>query len=355
MGIRKGQKHGMTRILVTGGGGFLGSAIVEKLVSRGEQVVSFSRRSYPEMAKLGVRQIMGDLRCATDVRNGCKGIDLVFHVAAKAGVWGDYRHYYETNYIGTRNVIDACRHQGVNRLIYTSSPSVIFNGKNMAGVDESVPYPARYHAPYPATKALAERAVIAATDPMLSTITLRPHLIWGPKDNHLVPRILSRARQLRIIGKGDNLVDTTYIDNAAAAHVLAADRLASHPHLSGKVYFISQGAPIALWDMVNAILKAGGSPPVRDRIPYQTAWLIGVALEGIYRLFRLKGEPRMTRFVANELASTHWFNIRAARDELGYTPHVSTAEGLRHLSDWLDARRVRPTVTPVAKSIPPVE
>lgn len=343
----------MTRILVTGGGGFLGSAIVGKLVSRGEQVCSFSRQSYPELSRLGVRQIKGDLRCAVDVRNACKEIDLVFHVAAKAGVWGDYRSYYETNYLGTRNVIDACRHQGVRRLIYTSSPSVIFNGRDMAGVDESIPYPAGYHAPYPATKALAEQAVIAATDSMLSTITLRPHLIWGPKDNHLVPRILSRARQLRIIGKGDNLVDTTYIDNAAAAHIQAADRLASHPHLSGKLYFISQGEPIGLWDMVNAILKAGGLPPVRNRIPYQLAWMTGFALEGIYRLFRLNGEPRMTRFVANELASTHWFNIRAAREELGYTPHVSTAEGLQHLSDWLGARRERPAVAHAAEAIPP--
>jgi 2-alkyl-3-oxoalkanoate reductase len=339
MGIWEGQKHGMTSILVTGGGGFLGSAIVRRLVSRGEQVCSFSRRSYLELAKLGVRQINGDLRCATDVRNACKGIDLVFHVAAKAGVWGDYRSYYETNYIGTQNVIDACRFQGVTQLIYTSSPSVVFNGKDMAGVDESVPYPARYYAPYPATKALAERAVIAATGNTLSTITLRPHLIWGPKDNHLVPRILSRAKRLRIIGKGDNLVDTTYIDNAAAAHVQAADRLASDPHLSGKVYFISQADPIALWDMVNAILKAGGLPPVRNRIPYRIAWIIGFALEGIYRLFRLKGEPQMTRFVAQELASTHWFNIRAAREELGYAPQVSTPQGLRHLSDWLGSMR----------------
>jgi 2-alkyl-3-oxoalkanoate reductase len=343
----------MTKILVTGGGGFLGSAIVGRLTARGDEVCSFSRQTYSELSRLDVRQITGDLRSPSEVRNACKGIDLVFHVAAKAGVWGDYRAYYETNYLGTRNVIDACREQGIKRLVYTSSPSVIFNGKDMAGVDESMSYPSRYHAPYPATKALAEQAVIAATDSALSTITLRPHLIWGPKDNHLVPRILSRARQLRIIGKGDNLVDTTYIDNAAAAHILAADQLALHPHLSGRVYFISQGEPIALWDMVNAILKAGGLPPVREHIPYRTAWMIGFALEGFFRLFRLNGEPRMTRFVANELASTHWFDIRAAREELGYIPHVSTHRGLQLLADWLGATHEPSKKNPAAEAIPP--
>jgi 2-alkyl-3-oxoalkanoate reductase len=334
MGNREGQRE-MTRILVTGGGGFLGGAIIAGLISRGEKVSSFSRGTYPTLSRMGVRQIAGDLRSAVAVHNACKGIDAVFHVAAKAGVWGSYREYYEINYIGTRNVIDACREEGVKRLIYTSSPSVIFNGKDMAGVNESVSYPSRYHAPYPATKALAEKAVIAATDHAFSTVTLRPHLIWGPRDNHLVPRILSRASQLRIVGKGDNLVDTTYIDNAAAAHLLAADRLAIDPKLSGKVYFISQGDPIRLWEMVNAILKAGGLPPVRHHIPYKMAWAIGSILETFHRLFRLKGEPRMTRFVANELASTHWFDIRAAREELGYVPHVSTREGLQRLSDWL--------------------
>jgi nucleoside-diphosphate-sugar epimerase len=218
----------------------------------------------------------------------------------------------------------------------------------MAGVDESVPYPSRYHAPYPATKALAEKAVIAAANPALLTVTLRPHLIWGPGDNHLVPRILSRGAQLRIVGRGDNLVDTTYIDNAAAAHLLAADRLEMNPALSGKVYFISQGDPISLWEMVNAILKAGGQPPVRNHIPYHMAWTIGSILEAFHRLFRLKGEPRMTRFVANELASSHWFNIRAAREELGYTPQVSTGEGLQRLSNWLATMREPAMQHPVA-------
>lgn len=335
MGRRKGENKTMTHVLVTGGGGFLGGAIVEKLQARGEQVTSFSRGHYPSLDARGVVQIQGDIRNYSDVRRAVTGMDLVFHVAARAGVWGAYRDYYDVNTTGTHNVINACREQGVPRLVYTSSPSVVFNGRDMQGVDEKTPYPERYHAPYPATKALAEKAVIAASHDDLATITLRPHLIWGPGDNHLVPRILARAKQLRRIGTGKNRVDTTYIDNAADAHLLAADRLAEIPELSGKVYFISQGDPICLWDMVDAILHAGGLPPVTGRIPYKMAWLIGAALEGIYRLMGSRGEPRMTRFVANELATSHWFDISAAQQELGYTPRVSTQEGLKHLSAWL--------------------
>jgi 2-alkyl-3-oxoalkanoate reductase len=325
----------MKRVLVTGGGGFLGGAIVKDLVSRGDAVYSFSRRHYPALKALGVNQIIGDLRKPADVLTACEGMDIVFHVAAKTGVWGNYKDYYDINYIGTQNILHACGCQKVKYFIYTSSPSVIFNGKDMQGVDESVPYPSAYHSHYPATKALAERAVIAAADKSLLTICLRPHLIWGPFDNHLVPRIIARAGRLRIIGKGNNIVDTTYIDNAAEAHILAADRLAVDPALSGKVFFISQDSPVVLWDMVNAILKAGGKPPVKKRIPYALAWLIGFFLEICYKGLFLKMEPELTRFVANELATSHWFNIHAAQESFGYSPRISTEEGLKRLSDWL--------------------
>lgn len=326
----------MTRVLVTGGGGFLGKAIVRQLVPRGFEVTSFSRQSHVALAPLGVRQIMGDLRDPAALQAACRGMEIVFHVAAKAGVWGRRpRDFYHINYHGTLNVIDACQRAGVGRLIYTSSPSVVFNGKDMAGVDESCPYPERHHAPYPASKALAEQAVMAAGKTALATLSLRPHLIWGPEDNHLTPRILARARQLRIVGSGENRVDTTYVDNAADAHLLAADALAQTPSLSGSVYFISQGEPIVLWDMVNAILRAGGLPPVTRKISYPAAWCLGCLLEATHKLLRLKAEPRMTRFVANELSTSHWFDISAARSQLGYIPRVSTSEGLRRLSLWL--------------------
>jgi nucleoside-diphosphate-sugar epimerase len=326
------------KVLVTGGGGFLGGAIVRQLVDRGDAVRSFSRKFYPELAQMGVEQIQGDMADKIAVEQACKGIELVFHVAAKPGVWGDYADYYPTNVLGTQHVIDACKKQGVSRLVYTSSPSVVFDGTDMEGVDESAPYPEKFHAAYPKTKAMAEQMVIKAADKDLMTITLRPHLIWGPNDNHLVPRIIERARRLVRVGSGKNRVDTIYIDNAAQAHVLAADRLKGNPELSGKVYFISQDDPVPLWDLVDDILKAAGQPPVKRTIPRKMAWLVGALLEFVYTMFRIRGEPQMTRFLADELSTAHWFDIRAARKDLGYAPAVSINEGLRRLEHWLQNR-----------------
>jgi nucleoside-diphosphate-sugar epimerase len=215
---------------------------------------------------------------------------------------------------------------------------VVFDGTDMEGVDESVPYPEKFHAHYPKTKAMAEQLVIKAADKDLMTITLRPHLIWGPKDNHLVPRIIERAGRLVRVGSGKNLVDTIYIDNAAEAHVLAADRLKENPGLSGKVYFISQDNPVPLWDMVNDILKTAGHPPVKRAIPRKIAWLMGALFEVVFKMFRIRGEPQMTRFLADELATAHWFDIRAAKKDLGYAPTVSIKEGLSRLEQWLQNR-----------------
>lgn len=333
-----GEKPGKIKSLVTGGGGFLGGAIVKLLVERGDEVRSFSRGFYPESARMGVEQIQGDIGDKTAVNRACKGVDLVFHVAAKPGVWGDYSEYYKTNVSGTINVIAACKIHKVSRLVYTSSPSVIFDGADMEGADESVPYPEKFHAHYPKTKALAEQYVADAAKSGLRTIILRPHLIWGPRDNHLVPEIISKAGRITRIGKGKNLIDTIYIDNAARAHILAADKLEKNPEISGKKYFISQDEPVYLWDMINDILKAAGLPPVKYSIPKSAAWLIGAVLEFGYKIFGIKQEPPMTRFVAGELATSHWFNISAAKKDLGYVPEVSIKEGLKRLEAWLKNR-----------------
>lgn len=330
------------KVLVTGGGGFLGSAIVRQLVARGDRVKSFSRRFYPELATLGVEQIQGDISDKTAVEQASNGVNLVFHVAAKPGVWGDYSVYYRTNVIGTQNVIAACKEFKVSRLVYTSSPSVIFDGADMEGIDESVPYPEKFHAHYPKTKAMAEKSVIEAGDEVLKTIILRPHLIWGPQDNHLVPRIVERADRLVQVGDGKNLVDTIYIDNAADAHIQAADRLEQSINLSGKVYFISQDDPVPLWEMVDNILKAAGLAPVQRSISRKTAWTIGAVLEIFYKMFKISGEPRMTRFLADELSTAHWFDISAAKKDLGYVPKISMEEGLSRLEKWLRNRSSEP-------------
>ena len=323
--------------LVTGGGGFLGRAVVEQLLARGDRVRSFARGDYPGLATLGVEVRRGDLTDARAVATACAGCDVVFHVAAKAGIWGRYATYYEPNVLGTHNILAACRERGVARLVYTSSPSVVFDGRSMEGADESAPYPETHHSHYAATKALAEQAVLSANGATLRTLALRPHLIWGPGDNHLVPRIVSqgRAGTLRRVGDGTNRVDTTYIDDAARAHLLAANALETNPRVvGGRPFFISQGQPTPLWEIVDGILAAAGLPPLTRSVPLAVAWSVGALLEAAYGVFRLNGEPRMTRFVARELSTAHWFDITAARTELGYVPAISVAQGLDRLEAW---------------------
>jgi nucleoside-diphosphate-sugar epimerase len=184
---------------------------------------------------------------------------------------------------------------------------------------------------------LAEQAVVHAAQNGVSAIILRPHLIWGPEDNHLVPRILKRGRRLARIGKANKLVDTIYIDNAADAHILALDSLKKNPALSGRTYFVSQDDPVPMWDMINGILKAGGQPPIERYIPYRLAWCAGAVLECLFRILPIKGEPPLTRFLAEELATAHWFSLAAAKRDLGYQTHVSIQEGLQRLSVWLQS------------------
>lgn len=343
---------GTTLSLVTGGGGFLGRAIVEQLLARGDRVRSFARSDYSELTAMGVETIRGDIRDAPAVSDACAGCDVVFHVAAKSGIWGDYGEYHEPNVRGTENVLAACETHGVSRFVYTSSPSVVFDGRGMEGVDESTPYPRKYVSTYSETKAIAERAVLAANGPRLRTVALRPHLIWGPGDNHLIPRFVAQARagKLRRLGNGKNLIDTTYIDNAAHAHLLAADALRTNPRAAGRVFFLSQGEPIPVWDIINGFLAAAGVPPVTRSVPSIVGWSAGLVFEVVYKLFRFKGEPRMTRFVASVLSMPHWFDISAARRELGYEPSVSTEEGLRRLEAWFQKESERPNAFTTART-----
>jgi 2-alkyl-3-oxoalkanoate reductase len=325
------------RVLVTGGAGFLGRAMVEQLRERGDEVLSFSRQKHPELSVLGIEHFQGDLSDPLAVDLAAKSCDVVFHVAAKAGISGPYREYYETNVLGTQNIISACKKNGVRRLVYTSTPSVVFNGRDEKGIDESTPYSDRFLAWYPHTKCAAEHAVLSANGPALATVALRPHLIWGPGDHHLIPRLIARARQGKLmrVGNGKNMVDTIYVDNAAGAHLLACDRLAPGSAIAGKAYFLSQGEPVNLWDFINRILALADLPPVTRSIPAWLAYAAGGGMEFKHWLLRRHNEPNMTRFLARQLSTSHWLNISAARQDLGYVPSVSTEEGLKRLGEWL--------------------
>ncbi len=324
----------MVKALVTGAGGFLGRYVVEQLVARGDQVRCFARGDYPELKTLGAETIRGDIRDGDSVMRACESIDVVFHTAAVAGVWGPWEYFYSINTTGTENVIAACRVHRIAALVYTSSPSVTFDGTDQRGVNESAPYPSRWLCHYPHTKAVAEQQVLAADDPGgLRTCSLRPHLIWGPRDRHLIPRLLQRARsgRLRQVGDGSNLIDMVYVDNAAQAHLQAADALLAAATPAGKAYFISQGQPVNCWQWINQILALAGIPAVRKKISFQAAWRLGALLESAYRLARVRSEPPMTRFLAAQLATDHYFDITAARDDFGYRPSVSLEEGMRRL------------------------
>jgi 2-alkyl-3-oxoalkanoate reductase len=325
------------RVLVTGAGGFLGGKIARMLIARGDQVIALQRNRAPELEQLGIEVVCGDLSgpdAQTMLSMAAAGCDGVIHVAAKAGHWGRFEQYFAANVTATRNIIAACQALGISRLVYTSTPSVAHAGGDLAGVDESTPPPKRFHAHYPATKAIAERDVLAANSTTLSTCALRPHLIWGPGDNHLLPRLIARAKtgRLRFVGDARNLIDTIYVDNAAHAHLHALDRLSPDAACAGKAYFLSNDEPLAVGDIVNRLIACAGLPACNKHIPVPLAYVLGALMEFSYNALSLKGEPLLTRFVVEQLSTAHWFDIRAAKRDLGFTPEISIDQGLARLA-----------------------
>jgi len=346
-------------VLVTGGNGFLGRYIVEQLLARGDQVRSFGRSAQPGLKTQGVEVVRGDIRDKDDITEACRGIDCVFHTAALAGIGVRWDDFYETNCLGTKNVLTGCRIHAVDRLVYTSSPSVVFQGVDQSGINESTSYGidwlAKHRCHYSHSKAIAESMVLSASrsqsreQPLvtnsldnsdwINACALRPHLIWGPRDSHLIPRLIARAKKgrLRRIGEGTNKVDMTYVANAASAHLRASDALAhGQSPVAGKAYFLSQGVPVNCWDWIDKILGLADLPPVKKSFSLKTAWRIGSLCEKTYRILRRGSEPPMTRFLAAQLATSHWFDISAARRDFGYEPLIGTAEGMQRLGHWLE-------------------
>jgi len=321
------------KVLVTGGGGFLGGALCRALLARGDVPVSFQRRFSARLDALGVEQRLGDLADAAAVHAAFDGVDAVLHNAAKAGAWGSRAEYWSANVDGTRNVLAACRARGIARLVYTSTPSVTHSGRTaVEGSDEAhTPYGQGFKAWYPASKLVAEQDVLAANDASLATVALRPRLIWGPGDTQLLPRLVERARagRLRFIGDGNNRMATTYIDNAVDAHLRALDALAPGAACAGRPYFISNAEPTTARTIVDGLLRAAGAPAVTGSIPYPVAYGLGALLEATWHLLSLQDEPPMTRFLAEQLSTPHWYDISAAARDFGWQPRVGLEEGLR--------------------------
>ncbi len=322
------------KALVTGANGFLGSAIARRLLAEGAEVRVLVRRGADELRQRGAEVVLGDIRDAGAVTKACSGRDAVFHSAARVGIWGPRREFFETNVGGTKNVISACAAGTVRALIYTSSPSVVFGRKSLAGADETVPYPESFLAHYPASKAAAEKELLRAHDGGgLRTLALRPHLIWGPGDTHIIPGILERGSRgtFQLVGDGAALADFTYIDNVVAAHLQAAEALLRSNDAGGRAYFIGQDEPITIRQFVEKVLACIGVVPKFRSIPPPLAYLLGLGFETVYSVFRLSGEPRLTRFLASQLSTSHYFNISSAKSLLGYRPEVSMEAGFSAL------------------------
>lgn len=321
---------------MTGGNGFLGQYIVEQLVAEEGFVRSLSRRPSNALKALGVETVLGDLRDPGIAQRACQDVDVVFHVAGVAGIWGSWTYFHGINTRGTEQLVASAMQAGVQKFIYTSSPSVTFDGTDQEFVDESEPYPSRWLCHYQHSKALAEQHVLQANNGnSFLTCALRPHLIWGPRDQHLIPRLLERARsgRLRQVGDGQNLIDMIYVENAAQAHLLAAKALIPGSAVGGNAYFISQDQPVNCWKWINQILALADIPPIRKSISKQAAWYLGGVMELVHTLLGRTSEPPMTRFLAAQLATHHYFDISRARKDFDFHPKISTEEGMRRLRD----------------------
>lgn len=332
----------MRKALITGGGGFVGKAIIRLLLERGVECIALGRNTYPEVEAMGGRSLPVDIRDSVKVADAVRNVDTVFHVAALAGIWGDWEEYYSINVQGTENVIAACKKNDISRLVYTSTPSVVFDSKDIEGGDERLPYPNRFLCNYARSKVMAEKLVLAAngnseSETPLRTCAIRPHLIWGPGDPHLIPRLLQKGKnkELKIVGKGNNLVDISYVDNVAHAHVLAGLDLAGKGVAAGKTYFVGQPEPVNLWDWINELFLRLDIDPVSKTIPFPIAYGAGAMLEKVYGLLGRRNEPRMTRFLALQLAKSHFFSHSAIERDLGYSPVVSTKKGMENLINWI--------------------
>jgi nucleoside-diphosphate-sugar epimerase len=322
------------KILVTGGGGFLGSAVCRQLAVRGHQVIAFQRRPANHLASFGVLSIAGDITHQESLDLASTACDAVVHTAGKAGIWGSATDYFRINRDGTANVIAACRRNAIPILVHTSSPSIVHAGRDIGGADESIPIAANLIAPYPASKAQAERLVVTANSSGLKTVALRPHLVWGPGDPHILPRLAGKVKNgVLTLPAPDKLVDTIFVENAGLAHVQALEELATGGRCSGKAYFVTNNEPMPQGEIITRLLAAIGIEVRIRAIPVALAKAAGAACEMAWRTLRLKSEPPLTRFSVEQLATAHWFNTSAATRDFAYLPIVSIEEGLERLRE----------------------
>lgn len=317
------------KVLVTGATSLLGRATVERLMARGDEITVMQRRP----SGIGCREVLGDIADLTVVNRAAAGQDVVVHLAAKVDIVGPWREYLETNVKGTRHVLAACKGAGVGRLVHVSSPSVAHSGTALVGAGAGRADPEHARGRYARSKAIAEFEALDADSPALAVLAVRPHLVWGPGDTQLVGRIVERATtgRLPVIGSGAALIDSTYIDNAATALVAAVDACGQ---VHGEALIVSNGEPRPASELIARICRAAGVPSPRQRVPLPLAWLAGAALEAIWAGTARRSTPPTTRFIAEQLATAHWFDQRRTRNVLHWQPDVSLDQGFTRLNAW---------------------
>ena len=327
---------------MTGATSMLGRATAQLLVDRGEEVTVLQRRP----SGLACREVLGDIADPTVVRRATSGQDGVVHLAAKVDVTGRWGDYARANIDGTDNVVGACRTAGVRRLVHVSSPSVAHAGSALVGAGAGPADPARARGRYSRSKAVAELRALAADSPALAVLVVRPHLVWGPGDTQLVGRIITRARagRLPLLGSGTALIDTTYVDNAAAALVAALDACET---AHGEAVVVSNGQPRQVHEMLAGLCAAAGLAAPTRSVPPAAAWVAGAAVETAWAVTRRRDTPPMTRFLAEQLSTAHWFDQRRTRELLGWRPEVSLEEGFARLSRWYAVEQVLATAASV--------
>jgi 2-alkyl-3-oxoalkanoate reductase len=322
------------RVLVTGATSLLARTTAEILLARGDDVVCLQRGS----STLAAEQVTADIRDATAVQRAAAGCAAIIHAAAKVGVVGSWDDYRAINVDGTNNVLAAARAAGIERVVYVSSPSVAHGGNAIAGLGAEPPVLGRKNAFYAESKAMAEQAALAANADDLAVVAIRPHLVWGPGDTQLVGRIVDRARsgRLTLVGGGAALIDTTYITNAAESLVAALDRVRPNAACAGRAYVIANGEPRPIRDLVAGICAAANAPFAPREVPLAIAKVAGSIVERAWKATRRTTEPPLTRFLAEQLGTAHWFDPRPARNDLGWTPRVTIDEGLDALAAWFN-------------------
>ena len=323
------------KVLVTGTGSLLLGGIASELLRRGDEVVCLQRRPAAFIGHQNAREVLADVCDEEAVALAAEGCDAIIHGAARVGVVGSQKEFFDTNVRGTENIIHAAAQQGISRLVFVSTPSVAHTGSSLIGAPAGDAEIGRSRSYYAESKAIAERTVLTARNEQLAVVAIRPHLVWGPGDTQLVGRIVERAAsgQLAVIGTGNALVDSTYIDNAISAHIAALDALHVGSACDGNAYVVSNGEPRTVNELMRSMCESAGVLFEPRHLSLALGIRLGSVIERLWPLMR-SSEPPITRFVAEQLGTAHWFDQRSVQQDLQWAPTVTIDEGFERLTQW---------------------